>query len=158
MKEVGGKKYPSGFSDSCQLSCFLYSVHTFSRDRHEKVACSSRATSSKKPTVFTGETVGFCIFRGGVKGPVCGLDVPGIGINWNLANRNCRTPWLPLWGSWLPRKGQTERATRCVRMPLPSLRHPLSQPVRLTALPKGEPRGAAVFARQITICRASAGF
>ena len=35
---------------------------------------------------------------------------------------------------------------------LPSLRHPLSQPVRLTALPKGEPRDAAVSARQITIC------
>ena len=31
------------------------------------------------------------------------------------------------------------------------LRYPLSQPVRLTALPKGEPRGAAVSARQITI-------
>ena len=22
-----------------------------------------------------------------------------------------RAPWLPLWGSWLPRKGQTERAS-----------------------------------------------
>ena len=32
--------------------------------------------------------------------------------NCNLANRNCRTPWLPLWGSWLPREGQTERAAR----------------------------------------------
>ena len=30
--------------------------------------------------------------------------------NCNLAYRNRRTPWLPLWGSWLPRKGQTERA------------------------------------------------
>ena len=31
------------------------------------------------------------------------------------------------------------------------LRYPLSQPVRLTALPKGEPRSAAVSARQSTI-------
>ena len=29
------------------------------------------------------------------------------------------------------------------------LRYPLSQPVRLTALPKGEPRGAAEFARKL---------
>ena len=58
-----------------------------------------------------------------------------------------RTSWLPLWGSWLPRKGQTERASGAIIL----LRYPLSQPVRLTALPKGEPRGAAVSARQITI-------
>ena len=32
--------------------------------------------------------------------------------NCNLANRNRRTPWLSLWESWLPRKGQTERASR----------------------------------------------
>ena len=31
------------------------------------------------------------------------------------------------------------------------LRYPLSQPVRLTALPKGEPRGATVSARKTTI-------
>ena len=31
-------------------------------------------------------------------------------VNCNLASRNRRTTWLPLWGSWLPRKGQTERA------------------------------------------------
>ena len=37
-------------------------------------------------------------------------------------------PWLPHRGSWLPRKGQPERATQCVRMLLSSLRHPLSQP------------------------------
>ena len=41
-----------------------------------------------------------------------------------------------------------------LRLLLLSPRYPLSQPVRLTALPKGEPRGAAVSARQITICRA----
>ena len=34
----------------------------------------------------------------------------GTSINCNLAYRNRRTTWLPLWGSWLPRKGQTERA------------------------------------------------
>ena len=61
--------------------------NALARARNEKVACSSQVTSSKKPTVFTGETVGFCIVRGGVKGPVCGLDVPGIGINCNLAGR-----------------------------------------------------------------------
>ena len=32
------------------------------------------------------------------------------GTNCCLAYRNRRAPWLPLWGSWLPRKGQTERA------------------------------------------------
>ena len=37
-------------------------------------------------------------------------------------------PWLPHRGSWLPRKGQPERATQCVRMLWSSLRHPLSQP------------------------------
>ena len=31
------------------------------------------------------------------------------------------------------------------------LRYPLSRPVRLTALPKGEPRGATVSARKTTI-------
>ena len=31
--------------------------------------------------------------------------------NCNRAYRNRCTSWLPLWGSWLPRKGQTERAS-----------------------------------------------
>ena len=62
-------------------------------------------------------------------------------INCNLAYRNRRAPWLPLWGSRLPPMGQTERATQFGFKLLRSfLRHPLSQPVRLTALPKGEPR------------------
>ena len=71
-----------------QVSAFINtSENAKSTTRNEKVACSSQVTSSKKPTVFTEETVAFCIVWGGVKGPVCGLDVPGIGINCNLAGR-----------------------------------------------------------------------
>ena len=47
-------------------------------------ACPRQVTGPNKPTVFAGETVGFCIVRGGVKSPVCGLDVPGKGTNCNL--------------------------------------------------------------------------
>ena len=33
-------------------------------------------------------------------------------VNCNLALWRLRPPWLSLWESWLPRKGQTERASR----------------------------------------------
>ena len=39
-------------------------------------------------------------------------SIPAPHSNCCLAYRNRRPPWLPLWGSWLPRKGQTERGTR----------------------------------------------
>ena len=60
-------------------------------------ACPRQVTGPNKPTVFAGETVGFCIVRGGVKSPVCGLDVPGKGTNCNFAGRYGSTPLaLPL--------------------------------------------------------------
>ena len=42
-------------------------------------ACPRQATGSNKPTVFAGETVGFCIIRDGVKGPVCDWMSPARG-------------------------------------------------------------------------------
>ena len=60
-------------------------------------ACPRQVTGPNKPTVFAGETVGFCIVRGGVKSPVCGLDVPGKGTNCNVVGRYGSTPLaLPL--------------------------------------------------------------
>ena len=51
-----------------------------------------------------------------------------------------KQPWLSLWESWLPRRGSLRGS--CV--PIDAANHqmesPLSQPVRLTALPKGELR------------------
>ena len=84
-----------------------------------------------------------------------GLNRPTRAENGNLACRDRRAPWLPLWGSWLPHKGQPERAAWFFSSAIILLRYPLSQPVRLTALPKGEPRGATVSARQVTISRSN---
>ena len=60
-------------------------------------ACPRQVTGPNKPTVFAGETVGFCIVRDSVKSPVCELDVPGKGTNCNVVGRYGSTPLaLPL--------------------------------------------------------------
>ena len=110
-------------------------------------ACPRQATGSNKPTVFAGETVGFLHHSGRCERPRMRLDVPGKGTNCNLAYRNRRTTWLPLWGSWLPRKGQTERATRFDALMLLSHCGTLSVSLTAASSPKGRAKGAAAPAR-----------
>ena len=57
----------------------------------------------------------------------------------------------PSGGAGCPLRGRLRGPHGLISGAITLLRHPLSQPVRLTALPKGEPRGAAVSARQISI-------
>ena len=56
----------------------------------------------------------------------------------------------PSGGAGCPVRGRLRGPAWRIFAVIILLWHPLSQPVRLTALPKGEPRGAAVSARQIT--------
>ena len=61
----------------------------------------------------------FCIMR---------IGLAGSSANCCLAFRNWRSPWLPLWGSWLPLTGQTEREHGLISGAIILLRYPLSQP------------------------------
>ena len=71
--------------------------------------------------------------------------------NCNMAYRNRRPLGSPAGGAGCPVRGRLRGQACLISGANILLRYPLSQPVRLTALPKGEPRGAAVSARQITI-------
>ena len=51
-----------------------------------------------------------------------------------------KRPWLSLWESWLPLWGRLRVSRAPIHASNPQTEYPLSQPVRLTALPKGEPR------------------
>ena len=71
--------------------------------------------------------------------------------NSNMAYRNRCPLGSPYGGAGCPVRGRLRGPMWRFSAAMILLRYPLSQPVRLTALPKGEPRGATVSARQITI-------
>ena len=71
--------------------------------------------------------------------------------NCNLATGTDAPLGSPAGGAGCPVRGRLRGQACLISGANILLRYPLSQPVRLTALPKGEPRGAAVSARQITI-------
>ena len=70
-----------------------------------------------------------------------------------FGDRNRRTPWLPLWGSWLPRKGQTERAAwfdfGCYYLTAV----PSQSACSADSSPKGRAKGRCRICPQITIFR-----
>ena len=72
----------------------------------------------------------------------CHTEKLEFGEQWctELVCYGAKRPWLSLWESWLPHRGRLRGSRTQFSAPNLQLRYPLSQPVRLTALPKGEPR------------------